>query len=271
MKRWLLLGSLGAALLAGHAHAAEPDCERTDVCRHQTWSGDHALTVPRGRLELGLLQSSRYGLGHHLELALHPLSFFALPHVEVKTTLRAFGSRSWLGLRANVSYPTLFLGLVSRSGSGGLLPEGSRPPAAIQGEIDLITTRAWSGGHLTSVALGLAASAHRSFSPSELPLLDFPFLYQRFAPLYTPVVPRFGVSSEGPLWRKLWYEASVTYYLMPDLPDVGLAYALEPALGLEYRFSDRVAASLALRASQARYAYGSRLHWLPFADVRVAF
>ncbi|HYJ07777.1 MAG TPA: hypothetical protein VEX18_02180, partial [Polyangiaceae bacterium] len=126
--------------------------------------------------------------------------------------------------------------------------------------------------HLASVLLGFALAAHRSFTPQQLPLLDFPFLYQRFAPLYAPVVPRFGASFEGPLLGRLWYDASVTYYLIPSLPDVGLAYALEPAAAFEYRSAgDRVALSLGLRGSGARYAYGTRLHFLPYADVRFGF
>jgi hypothetical protein len=263
-----------AALLGMLPTRAGAECQSVYGCRHPSWSGNHALTIEPKRLELGLFQSAHYGLGHNLELSLHPVAFFALPQLELKTTLASSQRRAWLGLRGRFSYPTLFLGLVSRSGSGGLLPEASDPPPAFQGEIELITTRAWGQGHrhLASVLLGLALAAHRSFTPEQLPLLDFPFLYQRFAPLYAPAVPRFGASFEGPLVGKLWYDASVTYYLMPSLPDVGLAYALEPAAALEYRFAgDRVALSLGLRGSGARYAYGTRFHFLPYADLRVGF
>lgn len=267
-----------ACLLPARARAEQQPagvaCQRASVCRHQTWSGNHALTIARSRLELGLFQSAHYGLGHNLELSLHPISFFALPHFELKTALASSSLRAWLGLRARFSYPTLFLGLVSREGSGGLLPATSQPPTAFQAEMELITTRAWGGAgrHLASVMLGFALAAHGSFTPQQLPLLDFPFLYQRFAPLYSPIVPRFGASFEGPLSGRLWYDASVAYYLMPGLPDVRLAYALEPAAALEYRFAgDRVALSLGLRGSGARYAFGTRFHFLPYADLRVGF
>jgi hypothetical protein len=268
-----LLFALPAAAGTGEQRAVA-DRDSPSGYRQQTWSGNHALTIEAKRLELGLFQSAHYGVGHNLELSLHPVSFFALPHVELKTTLASSRLGAWLGLRARLSYPTLFLGLVSRSGSGGLLPATSDPPPAVQGEIELITTRAWGHDHqhLASVLLGLALAAHGSFAPEQLPLLDFPFLYQRFAPLYAPLVPRFGASCEGPLIQRLWYDLSVTYYLMPSLPDVGLAYALEPAAALEYRFAgDRVALSLGLRGSGARYAYGTRFHYLPHADVRVGF
>jgi hypothetical protein len=267
MRRAIALAALLVALPAAAAQSSSR-------ARHQTWSGNHALTIEPKRLELGLFQSAHYGLGQNLELALHPISFFALPHLELKTTLPSRQLDAWLGVRARFSYPTLFLGLVSRSGSGGLLPATSEPPPALLSEIELITTRAWGQDrrHLASVWLGFALAAHGSFTAEQLPLLDFPFLYQRFAPLHAPVVPRFAASFEGPLVQKLWYDVSVTYYLMPSLPDVGLAYALEPAAALEYRFGgDRVALSLGSRGSVARYPYGTRFHFLPYTDVRVGF
>ena len=116
---------LGLALLLGflalstRAAAAEPSFDRT-------WSGNHASTIPRGRVELGLFQSSHYGVTDRLELSLHPIVFFALPHVEAKVLAQQHGRLAW-GVRGRLAYPTLFLGLISRSGALGLLPETSSP------------------------------------------------------------------------------------------------------------------------------------------------
>jgi hypothetical protein len=168
------------------------------------------------------------------------------------------------------------LKLVSREGAGGLLPATSSPPQAIQLEFDYLLTAFGSPfrrgyGHMATASAGFATALHGSFTPSELPLLDFPFAYPRLAALYTDVVPRFAFVFEGPLLERLHYEASVTYYAMPDLPDVTNAFALEPAAQLEYRFSDRVAMSLGLRTSVAEYPYGTLFHALPYADVRVGW
>jgi hypothetical protein len=196
--------------------------------------------------------------------------FFALPHVEVKALATAHGALS-LAARGRLAYPTLFLGLLSREGAGGLLPKTSEPPQALQIEGDMLGTGAWADQQLASIWLGLAVAPHAAFEPEQLPLLDFPFLYPRFAPLYSVLVPRAGLAFEGHAIGSLFYEVALSAYLMPELPDVGTAWALEQAMALEYRFGDRLALSLGLRTSEAKYAYGTRFHSLPHADVRVGF
>jgi hypothetical protein len=254
---------LAVCLPALQARAAEPE-------PHRNWSGNHAPTIARGRIELGLLQSSHYGLSDRVEVSLHPLLFFGLPHVEVKALALAQGPLS-LAARGRLAYPTLFLGLVSREGAGGLLPNASSPPQALQIEGDLLATAAWADQQWASAWLGLAVAPHASFEPQELPLLDFPFLYPRFAALYTVLVPRAGLAFEGRVVGALFYDLQLSSYLMPDLPDVGTAWALEQAVALEYRLGDRMAFSLGVRTSEAKYAYGTRFHYLPYVDARVGF
>lgn len=262
----LLSGSLLA--LAGAAFAAR--AFSAPAVPHAAWSGDYAPTIPRGRLELGVLSSSHYGLTDRVELSLHPLWFFALPHVEAKAFAGAVGPVTFAA-RARLAYPTLFLGLISREGAGGLLPKTSNPPQALQIEGDFVASLPWYEQQWASFSAGLAVAPHEQFEPSELPLLDFPLLYPRFAPLYTVLVPRARLSFEGRVAAGLFYALPVTAYLMPQLPDAGTAYALEPALQLEYRLGDRVALSLGVRTSLAKYAYGVRFHYLPLVDARFGF
>ena len=255
------------ALVAGlsrQASALEGDVRRTP------WSSASVYTVPARRWEFGLFQNAHYGVNRHVELALHPLLTFVLPHLEVKVTALETAT-SALGVKARISYPTGFLALVSREGSGGLLPKTSEPPFALQIEGDLGGTLALAAGHRVSAWLGLAVAPHAHFTPEELPLLDFPFLYPRFAAVYTPLVPRAALDAEGALLARCYYHVGLTGYLLPQLPDVGNAFAVEPLLSLEYRPSDHVALSLGLRSSYAKYPVGARFHTLPFGDVRVGF
>lgn len=283
MKRAAFGGALALLTAASGGHAqtvAEAEPTSAPVrCYDRVvplWSGEHALALPAHRLEVGLFGASHYGFGA-FEVSLHPLLLFALPHVELKGQVGSWHDRYATALRARVSYPTLLLDLVSREGAGGLLPKTSSPPTALLLEGDFLFTSVLHGTFrgpalLLTVSLGGAAAPHGSFSPTELPLLDFPFLYPRFAALYTSFVPRFFIGVEGPLWReRLVYSASLRYFLMPDLPDAGAASALEPSVALEYRFNDHVAVSAELKSSLADYAYGTRLHLLPYADVRVGF
>lgn len=239
------------------------------------WSGKHALVIPERRLELGLFGSSHYGW-RGLEFSLHPIWFFALPHVEMKVQTGAVGVQSLSAMQLRLSYPTAFLKLIAREGAGGLLPNTSSPPQTVQLEFDYLLTAfsgPLSGGyrHMATVSVGAAVAVSGSFTPRELPLLDFPFAYPRLAAVYAGGVPRFALHFEGPLLHKLHYELSATYYALPDLPDVSAPFALEPAGQFEYRFNDQVAVSLGIRTSVAKYPYGTRFHALPYADVRVGF
>ena len=234
------------------------------------WSGPNALTVPRGRWEFGLLGSSHHGITDSIELSLHPMLLVALPHIEAKI-MAARDPQHVVGLRVRASCPTTFLEIVSKEGSLGLLPATTKPPLALQLEGDGIASSEWFDEHLVSVWAGIAIAAHTPFTPMELPLLDFPFLYQRFAPLYGPGVPRVGFSFQGVVLGGLHYTTELVFYLMPGLPDVENASAVEHGIELEYRFSDHVAVSAGLRTSHAEYAVGRRTHFLPYVDFRTGF
>jgi hypothetical protein len=267
--RTVVLLAVAAATTFG-TPAARADGARDDAPKLRLWSGSNALTVPRGRWEFGLFGASHHGLGDSFELSLHPVLVFALPHLEAKL-MAAHDRRHVLGVRTRVSYPTTFLDIVSKEGTFGLLPATSHPPVAVQLEADAIATSEWFDGELVSVWIGGAVAFHESFTPMELPLLDFPFLYQRFAPLYGPGVPRIGFSFEGVIAGGLWYSTELVSYLMPGLPDVENASAIEHGAELEFRFGERVAVSAGLRTSYAKYPYGRRTHFLPFLDVRTGF
>jgi hypothetical protein len=258
------------ALACAFALPREACALEAKTLRGAPWSSSSVYPVPARRWEFGLFQSAHYGVNRRVELALHPLLTFVLPHLEVKVT--ALEAAAWaLGVKARVSYPSGFLALVSREGTGGLLPKTTTPPFALQIEGDLGGTLTLAPRHRLTAWLGLAVAPHARFTPEELPLLDFPFLYPRFAPLYTPLVPRAALDAEGALPARFHYHVGVSAYLMPQLPDVGTAFAVEPLLSLEYRPNDHVGVSAGLRASYAEYPVGARFHPLPFADVRVGF
>ena len=244
--------------------------EPSSFAELRRWSGPSALTLPQGRVELGLLGASRYGLTDSVELGLHPIWFFALPHAEAK--LRYFELPGLaLAARGRLSYPTIFLGLVSREGSGGLLPATSEPPLALMLEAYAVVTGEIHPGALASFALGFAVAPHTSFTEAELPLLDFPFLYPRFAALYTPIVPRAQVNLESALFLGFHLDVEFRGYFMPAMPYAGTTLALEQALSLEYRFGERAAIALGARLGEAEYPVGARVHVLPHADVRLGF
>ena len=71
MKSLLLAALVVAGLAQSGGARAQSSFDRT-------WSGNHALTIPRGRVELGLFQSSHYGLTDRVELSLHSIHYLDL-------------------------------------------------------------------------------------------------------------------------------------------------------------------------------------------------
>ncbi len=225
-----------------------------------------ALTVPEGRYELGLFSLTRYGLGSELEIASVPQVFFLFPQAELKYRFLT-REQAALALRGRLAYPTAFLQAFSKSGALGLLPATTKPPQAIGIEAELIGSWLFASQQVASAWLGVAVAPHES--SEDLPLLDFPFLYPRFAPLYTTAVPRAGLTLDGHIAGSAYFGVDLRGYVF-SLDEVDGAFALEQGSSLEYRFGDSFAVEFALRTSLARYPIGVRLHFLPYLDFKFA-
>jgi len=237
------------------------------------WSTQSAKLIEPGRVEVGVLSQARWGVSERVELGAHPLWFFVLPHVEGKLSLASYGAWS-LSSSHRLSYPTPFLDLVSTDGPGGLLPQTTDVPHALLMDTALLLSVEWRPEQLLTAEFGLQVASHRDDS---LPLLDFPFLYQRFAALWAPGVPRFGLIAEGRALGWLGYRAELRYYdlntsdivIAPD--DWNGGWALEAAGALHLQLGTNGRISCGLRWARADYPIGQRSHWLPLVDYRYAF
>ena len=262
----LLAGALAVGSIPSSGALAEENAADAPPS-DSPWSSHGAPTLPQGRWEIALFGLGRYGLAEGIELDVQPFAFFVLPHAGMKLRLLERGPWS-VSLAPRLSYPSPFLSLISREGAGGLLPATTDVPFAILLEAEAIGSYRLGREHLASARFGLAVGPHAS--SDELPLLDFPFLYPRFAPLYSTVVPRLAVGLEGHIAAGCFYALDATGYLL-FLDEVDGGYALEPSAELEYRFGERVALDAGLRTSIARYPVGTRFHYLPYLDVKIGF
>jgi hypothetical protein len=206
-----------------------------------------------------------------VELGLHPVWFFMLPHFEAKLTWLAWNDAWYFGSQHRVSYPSLFLKFISREGAGGLLPPNTEVPAALMFDNDVLLSRTLGPDHIATLRFGVSVAAHGS--TEDLPLLDFPFLYQRFAPLYAPLVPRAGASIEGRVYGPVHFALDVQASYLPIDEDQGItdAWAYEEALTLHYRPTDQHQLSTGMLVEQAEYPIGWRMHLMPTVDYRYAW
>ena len=249
-----LLASSGVALAA-----PEP-------ARFATWPDDTALSLAPRRLVLGVLSESAWAPSPQLELRMHPLLFWVLPHIEAKW--RWLDAGPWqLSSSHRISYPTPFLALVSREGSGGLLPPTTDVPHAVLLASDAVGSFEWNAGQWVTLRAGAAVAL---VGPGDDTMLDFPILYQRFAALYAPLVPRASLAANGTLVGRVAYALEFRHFWLP-LDHLPLYWASEYSAEAFIQIGENHRLGAAGRLSVARLPVGERTHFLPHLDYQLAF
>lgn len=257
--RRALLGLLLAAFCSAPAAAEEPSVA-------QVWSGDRADTLPQHRWEVGVFAPLRYGLTDRVELSTHPLAFFVLPNLSAKISWN--DDRPWrLSTRHGLHYPTLALNLVSREGSGGVLPATTDVPQIFATSHEVLATtnvplwRRWF-----TIRLGFSIAAR--FGGERLPAIELPVLFPRTAAYSSFGVGHAGITLEGELVGPLYYLLDVTMFATPGFKGT---FTFENTAQLSWRPSTKFMLLGGARAIYAGYPYGERLHVLPMLDAKFAF
>lgn len=267
MKRRRWLSGLLLPLVVASPSPAAPGLARPSAApalKYARWANASALTVAPQRLELGATSASHWGVSERWELSTHPVWSLLLPRLDAKW--RAWDGERWhLALSPGLSYPSWFLGAIAKPGALGLLPPDEDVPQSLIVDGDARLTLRAARDHWLTALLG-ASVAWREHDPV---LLDFPFLYQRFAVLNAPWVARGGLALSATVWQQLDYETTATLHWLP-LDEVDDARVLEANAELGWSFSERWRVSLAARAAWSRLPVGERFHWFPIADLRFA-
>lgn len=270
MSRARLATELGAATLAcallsmslvgaTTAHAQAPASVRV-------WSSDTALTIAKNRVEFGLFQAVHWGVTDELELAAHPLLEVVLPHVEGKIRWLRRG-RVTISTWHRLSYPTLLFQTVSREGTLGLLPANSDVPVAIALDTAFLVTIS-SPADSTHLTLELGLSVAPRLSGGDEVVLDFPFLYSRFAAVSTNGSTYAGLAMTTLLHRNFSLSADVRLTTVSVVPH---GFVVEEGASLTWNPTTHFGLSVGCRVAHGRYPVGARSHVLPTIDVEFGF
>lgn len=281
------LGSLvvtAATVLTWSPALAEPGADDQEAHPGRRWTTHSALTVERGRLELGALSGATYGLTERVELRAHPVGLFVFPSLRANVNWWSAYSKGlcpcrissrawWFSTGHRLFAPAPFLGLIAKEGSGGLLPANTEIPFSVGLMNEALITRDLLG-HLWTLSAGLSVLAGRS---DDLPMVEFPFLYSTLASLYSPFVVHMGLSVEGTIWGPLDYEVVPRMVLFrpdEDIPwpgdDTPMAFSQETKMGLHLRLGTRHRLSAGGAMVIARYPIGTRSFLVPTLDYRAA-
>ena len=232
----------------------------------QPWSIGTAYVLPNGRGEIGVFEPLRYGWGGRLELETHPILDVVMPNVAVKKAWLLWVAGGVLSTRHNLTYPTGLLILLSRKGTGGILPHETRVPAIVALNNEVYFTRPLVGEHLVTARLGAAVSV--SFGRNTLPTIDLPFVFPRMAAYYHHFSSDLGADVRGPIWGPLSYDVEGEVFLMPDRTST---VAVEGGALLIWQAATSFRAQVGARVGYSQLPFGSMWGWLPVADLIWAF
>lgn len=228
-----------------------------------------ARTLPAGRVSVGVFAPLRWGVTDGTELSLHPLLALVAPHLDA-----TFGWGEVAGVevasRHGLLYPTPLMRLLSKEGTGGVVPHDVTFPHLVSTNHHLLLSRPLAG-HLATLRAGgrLATTLTRWDGPRFWSEVEWHLVRPRTAAWYTGWSVDAGLAAEGPLWRTLGYRVTLDGYLMPGLRG---DRAAEWAVLATWR----PRATLLVRAgalwSWCELPYGSRTSVaLPLLDVAWAF
>lgn len=255
-----------AALALVAAAALAPARSRAETA---PFSMDTGAVLPRGRLEVGLFAPLRYGLSDRIEIGVHPLWFLVAPNAEVKVAWGAPGGVA-LASTHGLLYPTPLMRLLSREGTGGVVPHDVRYPHLLASSHHLLAT-APLAGHLLTARAGISVARNLTAfdGPRFWSEVEWHLVWPRAAAWFTGFAWDVGLAAQGPVLGRLRYRAELDWFRMPGLDG---DFALEWAGILEWRQSDTFQLRAGAKWSYAQFPYGTRLSVpFPIADAVWAF
>jgi hypothetical protein len=228
------------------------------------WTGRSAIAQPLAHGQIALFSESRLGVYKDLQLGLHVAGWAALtPHASL--LYRFLEQRGvHVSLRLGLAYPPPTLSLLSGKGAGALLPADTKPAQALLIDPGVRASIELPRAQLLTFEAALPFAA--KFTHTNSPLLDFPFLYPRFAALHGFITARLTGTVEGLIGAGFRWVSALDAWI---LPVVKRGFALEPRLGLGWAAKRWVTLELGYRASYARYPVGLCFHNIPYFDLRV--
>ena len=229
------------------------------------WSENSVKTLKKGRKELGLFAPLKYGLKDSLELSVHPLYFFIIPHVGMKKHWGSIGS--WeLGSKHNFVYPSLLYKAISRRATGGILPETAKIPHLFKFNNAILFGKELNEHHSLTLKAGLDLTL--SLGEGDFPEIEYHIVYPRTYAFNNLITPYLGAGATGQLFRKVNYSYDLTTFFFAK------AYKgmnVENNLKIQWNKSDKFAVRAGVLYVSGTYPFGKDSKLFPLFDIMFAF
>jgi hypothetical protein len=178
----------------------------------EKWSDNTALLLHAGKWESGIFQSFRIGINRKTELRTYAFLMPVLPNAGIKFSVRS-GEGLLLATEHSISYPTLFLNLVSFKGTGGLISPQYSFPFMLTLSNTVFASKPVGASSLLTASAGFAFTLRKA-KPDYQSSIDIPFIYQRMAHYYEGISIKSGISFKGTIAKNLYFEELVRIILI---------------------------------------------------------
>lgn len=216
--------------------------------------------LAKGQKDLPLFGVKKMGIGNNMELQLHPLFFFLDPHIGLK---KYWGDRGgWhLSSRHTLNYPTLLLKMMSREGTGGVLPNTSVIPQIISTQNEILATQTIGNQFYLAASLGVELAI--TFGEANFPTIDLPFVYRRTAVYHDHILPYVGVEFGGQLSQKIDFEVILNIY---KFINDNAGFTVEDKAVLFWKKSPNFGIKAGVASVLGKYPFGYDFRWIPLLD-----
>ena len=139
----------------------------------QIFGWDNAKTMGDGRFKVGIFSPLEYGVNDDLDISFAPLGEFIMPNVGLKK--RWFNTNLTISTIHQIIYPTIMLDIISRRGTGGVLPDTFKPNYMLNIDNGLLITYT-----IKQLDTTFKIRHETTINPNtNMPTIDYPIIYNR--------------------------------------------------------------------------------------------
>jgi hypothetical protein len=226
------------------------------------WSANTAYLMSKNSWEIGIFQPFRYGVNGKVEIMANAVTIFLLPNAGLRISLGTAKGFVFAS-EHSISYPSLFLNIVSFKGTGGLISPQYDFPFMLSVSNSLLITKPLSASTFITASAGFSF-AIRDYKPDYQATIDLPVFYPRMAHYYEGISLRTGFSIKGTLAKRFLYEENIRMFLITRESE---NLFLENSGNITWAVGKSVHLKGGYILSWGRYPYGNYLQLWPVIDI----
>jgi len=228
------------------------------------WSDNTADILEQGRKETGIFSPLKIGLKNSKELSIHPILFFIIPNASIKKQWKANDKYRFSSLH-KFTYPTMLYKMLSRKGTGGVLPSTSKIPQMFKfNNAALLSIDKFNQTFTFSLGVDLSLN----FGESDFTYIEWHMVYPRTYALNNIFTPYAGVDVTGKLYKNFVYDYKFNAYYLART-DAG--FVTENSFKITWQKSDKFAIKAGAIYSYGKFPFGNDGGLYPTFDLMFGF